>query len=72
MIVANAFLSLHLEGKKLQNTLLTVVCATFQGLALVWYVLTYIPGGERGLRFITSICTGTMKRQASSSSMLPI
>ncbi|KAI6193908.1 Vesicle transport protein [Aphelenchoides besseyi] len=54
----------------LQNTLLTVVCATFQAIALVFYVMSYIPGGERGLRFMTSLCTGQVRKQAQT--VLPI
>ncbi|KAI6175249.1 Vesicle transport protein [Aphelenchoides fujianensis] len=54
----------------LQNTLLTVVCATLQAIALVFYVLSYVPGGERGIRFMTSMCTGVAKRQAQT--VLPI
>ena len=55
---------------QLQSTLLTIVCATLQAIALVWYIMTYIPGGERGLRFLTSLCAGTARRQAQT--MLPI
>ncbi|KAI6179191.1 Vesicle transport protein [Aphelenchoides besseyi] len=61
---------LLLHSTQLQNTLLTVVCATFQAIALVFYVMSYIPGGERGLRFMTSLCTGQVRKQAQT--VLPI
>jgi len=54
----------------LQSTILTIICAVFQAIALLWYVMSYIPGGERGLRFMTSLCTGQIKRQTQT--MLPI
>uniref|UniRef100_A0A8R1EEU9 Serpentine receptor class gamma n=1 Tax=Caenorhabditis japonica TaxID=281687 RepID=A0A8R1EEU9_CAEJA len=35
------------------------------------YVLSYIPGGERGLFFITSLFTSFLRRSATST-VLPI
>ncbi|KAI6184615.1 Vesicle transport protein [Aphelenchoides bicaudatus] len=54
----------------LQSTLFTIICAILQGVSLFWYIMTYIPGGERGLRFITSLCTGQVRKQTQT--MLPI
>lgn len=38
-----------------QSMPLTVIFAVAQVLALVWYVLSYIPGGQTGLKFFTKI-----------------
>ncbi|BFZ23382.1 hypothetical protein BsWGS_26421 [Bradybaena similaris] len=38
-----------------QSTLFTVIFALAQVVALVWYLVSYIPGGQTGLRFFTSI-----------------
>jgi len=38
-----------------KSTIFTVVFAVAQILALVWYVVSYIPGGQTGLKFFTSI-----------------
>lgn len=51
-----------------QSTILTVPCAILQIVALLWYVLSSVPGGQRGLNFLTKICWKT----ASKASSLPI
>ncbi|KAK0041230.1 protein transport protein SFT2 [Biomphalaria pfeifferi] len=38
-----------------QSTVLTIVFAVAQIVALVWYLVSYIPGGQTGLKFFTSI-----------------
>ncbi|XP_059168387.1 uncharacterized protein LOC131950299 [Physella acuta] len=38
-----------------KSTILTVVFAVAQIVALVWYIVSYIPGGQRGLKFFTTI-----------------
>ncbi|CAL1529709.1 unnamed protein product [Lymnaea stagnalis] len=38
-----------------KSTILTIIFAVSQIVALVWYVVSYIPGGQRGLKFFTSI-----------------
>ncbi|KAH9490813.1 hypothetical protein Btru_032468 [Bulinus truncatus] len=38
-----------------QSTILTVIFAVAQIIALVWYLVSYIPGGQTGLKFFTSI-----------------
>jgi len=69
-LVATLYASLWLR-----STVLTVICATAQLVALVWFLFSYIPGGERGLRFISSIftriCCRTVSRTFSSQG-LPI
>uniref|UniRef100_A0A914V697 Vesicle transport protein n=1 Tax=Plectus sambesii TaxID=2011161 RepID=A0A914V697_9BILA len=54
----------------IRNSLLTLVCSAVQFVCLIWFVLSYVPGGERGLRFITSIFTRVVKTQ--SKTVLPI
>lgn len=54
----------------LQNYILTVMAAVCQVLALLWFVVSYIPGGQTGLRFFSRICTSLFSRTARSS--LPI
>ncbi|XP_022343766.2 uncharacterized protein LOC111136897 [Crassostrea virginica] len=39
----------------LKSTLLTIVCAIIQVITLVWYVVSYIPGGQTGLKFFSKI-----------------
>ncbi|WKX94439.1 hypothetical protein Q1695_011589 [Nippostrongylus brasiliensis] len=63
-------LQLHRAAYELQSTLFTLIAAIFQGFSLVWFVLSYIPGGERGLRFMTSMCTGFIRK--SPTTVLPI
>ncbi|PRD28007.1 UNVERIFIED_CONTAM: hypothetical protein NCL1_33737 [Trichonephila clavipes] len=54
----------------MKNTILTAICAIAQVIALIWYVISYIPGGQTGLKFFTKICTSTVTR--ASSRMLPV
>ncbi|CAI4221967.1 unnamed protein product [Auanema sp. JU1783] len=54
----------------LQSTVFTLIAAIFEGFSLVWFVLSYVPGGEYGLRFITGFFTRFITR--SPSTVLPI
>ncbi|CAJ0585496.1 unnamed protein product, partial [Mesorhabditis spiculigera] len=54
----------------LKSTIFTLIAAIFQAFTLIWFVLSYVPGGERGLRFITSLFTGFITSR--SSTVLPI
>ncbi|XGW07647.1 hypothetical protein V3C99_010644 [Haemonchus contortus] len=54
----------------LQSTLFTFIAAVFQAFSLIWFVLSYVPGGERGLRFLSSLCTGFIRK--SPTTVLPI
>lgn len=38
-----------------KNTLLTLICSICQLIALVWYLVSYIPGGQTGLSFFTKL-----------------
>ncbi|ULU05597.1 hypothetical protein L5515_014042 [Caenorhabditis briggsae] len=55
----------------LKSTIFTLVAAIFQGFTLVWYILSYVPGGERGLFFMTSLFTSFLRR-STSTTVLPI
>ncbi|KAJ1372428.1 hypothetical protein KIN20_034592 [Parelaphostrongylus tenuis] len=54
----------------LQSTLFTFIAAVFQAFSLVWFVLSYVPGGERGLRFMSSLCASVLRK--SPTTVLPI
>ena len=53
----------------LQSYLLTTMAAVCQVLALLWFVISYIPGGQTGIKFFGRICGSMCK---SGSSVLPI
>ncbi|KAG8196858.1 hypothetical protein JTE90_027570 [Oedothorax gibbosus] len=63
------FLTLY-SALWMKNTLLTAICAICQVVALIWFVFTYIPGGQTGLKFFTRICTSVVTR--TSSKILPV
>lgn len=54
----------------LQSTLFTFIAAIFQAFSLIWFILSYVPGGERGLRFMSSLCAGALRK--SPTAVLPI
>lgn len=62
-IAATLFSSLWLK-----STAITFFLAVLQGFALFWYLLSFLPGGEAGLRFITKAFTSTK----TSKLVLPI
>jgi len=57
----------------IQSTILTTIAASCQVIALLWFVISYIPGGQTGLKFFTKICSSLCRRTVSGgSSSLPI
>lgn len=42
----------------LQSAILTPIAAILQVLALLWFVISYIPGGQTGLKFFTKLFSG--------------
>ncbi|XP_037085801.1 protein transport protein SFT2-like [Pollicipes pollicipes] len=64
-LVATLYCSLHLH-----NTPLTILCAVCQLLALLWFIVSYIPGGQRGLQFFSSLCSSFVRSTASRT--LPV
>ena len=54
----------------LQSTVLTVIAASAQVIALLWFVLSFIPGGQTGIKWMTKICTSFCKKSAGTS--LPV
>jgi hypothetical protein len=55
----------------LQNYILTSVAAVGQVIALLWFVISYIPGGQTGMRFFARICS-SMCRNGGSGGVLPM
>ncbi|RMX38099.1 hypothetical protein pdam_00003125 [Pocillopora damicornis] len=53
-----------------KSTLLTAVCALVQILALVWYFVSYIPGGTTGMKFFTKLFSSAVTKTVSST--LPV
>ncbi|KAL5015268.1 hypothetical protein ScPMuIL_009538 [Solemya velum] len=53
-----------------KSTLLTVFCATVQILALVWYIVSYVPGGQTGLKFFSKLFYSVASKTAQKT--LPI
>lgn len=51
----------------MQSTVLTVVCAVLQIWALLWYTLSYVPGGHRGIMFFSRFATKLFKKTAAST-----
>ncbi|XP_067830108.1 vesicle transport protein SFT2C [Heptranchias perlo] len=54
----------------LRSTVLTAVAATFQLLTLAGYLISSVPGGATGLRFIGGLFTSAFKRTVSKT--LPV
>ena len=53
-----------------KHTLLTTVAAGAQIIALVWFVVSYLPGGQTGLRYMSRLCGSLCTKSVRSS--LPI
>ncbi|XP_014680965.1 PREDICTED: protein transport protein SFT2-like [Priapulus caudatus] len=53
-----------------QSTLLTALCAILQVVALVWYMISYIPGGQTGLSFFSKLFYSVSSKAVSSA--LPV
>lgn len=54
----------------LQSAILTPIAAVLQVLALLWFVISYIPGGQTGLKFFTKLFSGFCRSSASRN--LPV
>ncbi|XP_022090447.1 protein transport protein SFT2-like [Acanthaster planci] len=63
------FLTLYFSLMR-QSTLPTVICAVFQIIALVWYIVSYIPGGQTGLKFFSKLCKAAASKTLSNA--LPV
>ncbi|CAH3037756.1 unnamed protein product [Porites lobata] len=53
-----------------KSTVLTAVCAVVQILALIWYFVSYIPGGSTGMKFFTKLFSSAVTKTVSST--LPV
>ncbi|XP_064386280.1 uncharacterized protein LOC135334849 [Halichondria panicea] len=53
----------------LHNTLFTLICAVAQLLALIWFLVSYLPGGVTGLSFMSKLfsrlCMSTVSNAMS-------
>ena len=54
----------------MKSTILTIICAAAQFVALLWYVLSYVPGGVTGLKFFTKLFSKSILKTAQNT--LPI
>lgn len=54
----------------LQSAILTPIAAIMQVIALVWFVVSYIPGGQTGLKFFTKLCSGFCRSSVNKN--LPV
>ena len=54
----------------LQSAILTPIAAVMQVIALLWFVISYIPGGQTGLKWFTKLFTGFCKSAANRN--LPV
>ncbi|KAL0267780.1 UNVERIFIED_CONTAM: hypothetical protein PYX00_009951 [Menopon gallinae] len=50
-----------------QSTPWTVVFAVLQVIALIWFLLSYIPGGHTGLKFFTQLCKSSITNSVSKT-----
>ena len=49
---------------------MTIICAVIQILAMVWYIISYIPGGQTGLKFFSKVFYSFSTKAAST--VLPV
>eukprot|EP00794_Sanderia_malayensis_P015164 gene15164-16723_t len=54
----------------LKKTILTLLFAILQITALVWYVVSYVPGGTTGLKFFSKLCASFCTKTVSKT--LPV
>ncbi|KDR21649.1 protein transport protein SFT2 [Zootermopsis nevadensis] len=55
---------------QVQSTPLTVLCAVGQIVALLWFLVSYIPGGQTGLQFCTRMFSSAVTSTVSKT--LPV
>lgn len=54
----------------MKSTVLTAIFAVVQVLTLVWYLVSYIPGGTTGLKFFTKLFSSAVTKTVSNT--LPV
>jgi len=47
---------------QVQSTILTVLGAILQIVSLIWYIISYLPGGQTGFKFFTRIFTMSVSK----------
>lgn len=55
---------------EIKSTPLTVLSAVVQVLALLWFLISYIPGGQTGLKFFSKLFSTTVSKSVQTS--LPV
>ncbi|XP_002129097.2 uncharacterized protein LOC100183260 [Ciona intestinalis] len=51
----------------MKSSSLTIIAAIIQVVALLWYLVSYIPGGQTGLKFISQLFTSAVTKTVSKS-----
>jgi len=64
-LFATLYFALHV-----QSTPLTVLCAVGQVVALLWFLISYIPGGHTGMQFFTRLFSSAVSSTVSKT--LPV
>jgi hypothetical protein len=64
-LFATLYFALHV-----QSTPFTVLCAVGQIVALLWFLISYIPGGQTGLQFCTRLFSSAVTSTVSKT--LPV
>jgi hypothetical protein len=64
-LFATLYFALHM-----QSTPLTVLCAVGQIVALLWFLISYIPGGQTGLQFFSRLFSSAVTSTVSKT--LPV
>ena len=57
--IGSLLLTLYFSLGRESNYIMTILCSVIQGIALIWYMGSYAPGGTAGLSFFTKWITGT-------------
>lgn len=64
-LCATLYFALHV-----QSTPLTVLCAVGQIVALLWFLISYIPGGQTGMQLFTRLFSSAVSNTVSKT--LPV
>ncbi|KAL7079741.1 hypothetical protein ACQ4LE_001151 [Meloidogyne hapla] len=56
----------------LRSTSLTIIASSFEAFSLIWFLLSYVPGGENGLKWMGRMAKMAFCTKQSSTLVLPI
>ncbi|OWA50381.1 hypothetical protein BV898_14900 [Hypsibius exemplaris] len=51
---------------EMQSTVLTVLAGGVQVFTLIWYTVSYLPGGQTGFKFFTKLTSSLLKKSATT------